>query len=46
MKKEIIKTIRIYNQDVGMELDIEKCTMLKIKKMGKAKKRERIDLVL
>ena len=30
----LLQTIRIYSQDIGMEIDIEKCTML-IMKRGK-----------
>ena len=39
----LIQAIRIYNQDIGMEFDIEKCTML-IMRRGKRQMIEGIEL--
>ena len=39
----LIQTIRVYSQDIGMELDIEKYPML-IMKSGKRETKERIEL--
>ena len=33
-RETLMQKIRIYSQDIGMEFDIEKCTLL-IKKSGK-----------
>ena len=39
----LIQTVRIYSEDIGMEFDIEKCTML-VMKIGKRHIRERVEL--
>ena len=39
----LIQTVRIYNQDIGMEFGIEKCAML-VMKSGKRRITERIEL--
>ena len=41
--KTQIHTVRIYNQDIGMEFDIEKCAML-IMKSGKRHLTDGIEL--
>ena len=40
--KKLIQTIRIYNQDIGMEFTIEKCAML-IMKSGERETTEGIE---
>ena len=39
----LIHAVRIYSQDIGMEVDIEKCTML-LMKSGKRHMTDRIEL--
>ena len=36
----LIQTIKIYNQDIGMDFDIEKCAMLIMKSVGKEKQQK------
>ena len=39
----LIQTVRIYSQDIGMEFEIEKCTML-VMKSGKRHMMEGVEL--